>query len=114
MFFVNHGFCGVISQSANTSRGSRPDESSTAVPSGKAAATGPFTAGGAGVPSGSLAVEPSGSQKTCSSFHSRVGLYPTCEKNAAMPESRSGGQFWVRVPMKVWATAVAMPSGVRF
>jgi hypothetical protein len=38
MFFANHAFLGVISQSAKTARGSRPGEIWAGVPSGKTAA----------------------------------------------------------------------------
>ena len=86
MLRVNHGFFDVMSQSAKTSRGSRFGGSLTLVPSGKNATAGGVLVGGAGdraeallvpVVAGRLvaqAAEFSGSQKTFSSFHSRVGL----------------------------------------
>src|ERR1039457_1710041 len=118
MLRVNQGFFGVISQSAKTSRGSRSGDSLTCFPPGKAAVCGAILvaveAGEFDAQLDASALVLSGSQKTTSSFHSRVGLYPICEKNAAMPANRLVGQLSARVPMKVKATAPAIPSGVRF
>ncbi len=94
MALANQGFSGRISQSANTSRGSRLGGIVVLVPSGKTASSGPFSLSGsanacgiwlvavtdlatASIPGAMLpgtAVELSGSQKTISSFHSLVGL----------------------------------------
>ncbi len=46
MFLANQGFSGRISQSANTSRGSRLGGIVVFVPSGKTAASGPFSLSG--------------------------------------------------------------------
>ena len=89
----------VISQSANTARGSLSGASSTVAPSGSFAFV---TAGLAW--SNPL-------NKTSSSFHSPVVLKAICEKNAAMSFSFSGGQFSVLSPMNVCATAFAMAFG---
>src|SRR4051794_9293760 len=98
---VNHGFLGVISQAAKTSRGSRSDGNLAFLPLGNAGACGALTAIGCGSDGfgaaaalaggfgGAMAsrpgavlpampLAPSGSQNTSSSFHSLVGLYPTC------------------------------------
>src|ERR1043166_2676162 len=91
---VNHGFLGLISQSANTSRGSRSGVSLTAVPSGNTPSAGGellsvgnegcatwfdgfAIAATAALPGARLPAtfaDASGSQNTCSSFHSLVGL----------------------------------------
>ena len=94
MLRANHGFSGVISQSAKTSRGSRFAGNSILVPSGKTAAGGTSLLDGtvasceaslatftdvvmAAFPGAVLPgtlLPLSGSQKMCSSFHSAVGL----------------------------------------
>src|SRR5208282_2522316 len=87
MLRANQGFFVSISQSANTSRGSRLGESLTVVPSGNVAVVCAF-------------VE-AGFQITISSFHSAVLLMPTCEKNAAMPANWLVGHLSARSPMNV-------------
>ncbi len=91
MLRVNQGFFGVISQSAKTSRGSRSGGNWILVPSGKDRVCGSMAgrrhgaplatavgfaplAGFSGATLAAGALVWSGSQKTCSSFHSRVGL----------------------------------------
>ena len=76
MAAVNQGFLGEISQSAKSSRGSRSGGSFTLVLSGSTAEAGFGRGGAAGaLVEAAAGAEPlSGSQKTTSSFHSRVGL----------------------------------------
>src|SRR5271169_3007898 len=100
---VNQGFLGVMSQSAKISLGSRSGGNLTFLPSGNTGSCGTLTAGGGGCGGafaalvtfaaggfGTMAsrhgavlpgvvLAPNGSQNTSSSFHSLVGLYPTCE-----------------------------------
>src|ERR1039457_3966014 len=91
MLRVNQGFFGSISQSAKTSRGSRSRDSPAAVPSGN-------TAAACATPLVAMVLVFQASKKTISSFHSAVYLYPTWEKKAAIPASRSFGHLSARVP----------------